>query len=42
MLRYELYSMIHVMRFKDENATELFLGLRISAASFSVLAAKHI
>src|ERR1700733_14009230 len=29
MLRHELYSMIHVPRFKDENATELFLGLRI-------------
>src|ERR1700722_7472117 len=29
MLRHELYSLIHVPRFKDENATELFLGLRI-------------
>src|ERR1700722_17576273 len=29
MLRHELYSMIHVPRFKDENATELLLGLRI-------------
>ena len=25
MLRHELYSMIHVPRLKDENATELFL-----------------
>src|SRR3954451_21093559 len=29
MLRHELYSMIHVPRFQDENAAELFLGFRV-------------
>jgi hypothetical protein len=31
MLRHELYCMIQVPRFKDENAAELFLGFRIGA-----------
>src|SRR5258708_15741318 len=40
MLRHELYSMIHVPRFKDENAAEMFLGFRIRAVrgcDFAVL-----
>src|SRR5271157_5648579 len=40
MLRHELYSMIHVPRLKDENAAELFLGLRIGTVGschFAVL-----
>src|ERR1043165_839003 len=40
MLRHELYRMIHVSRFKQENAAELFLGFRIGAicrCDFAVL-----
>src|SRR5215475_6143970 len=40
MLRHELYSMIHVLRLKDENAAELFLGFRIGTVrrcDFAVL-----
>src|ERR1039458_5219773 len=40
MLRHELHSMIHVPRFKDENAAELFLSFRIGAVrscDFAVL-----
>jgi hypothetical protein len=29
MLRHELYSMIHVLRLKDENAADLLFGFRI-------------
>src|ERR1700692_2425929 len=31
MMRHELYSMIHVPRLKDENATELFFGFGTGA-----------
>src|ERR1700751_4028528 len=40
MLRHELYSMIHIPRFKNENAAELFLGFRIGtigSCDFAVL-----
>src|SRR5215471_11241192 len=40
MLRHELHSMIHVPRFKDENAAELFLGFRVGTVGsydFAVL-----
>jgi hypothetical protein len=40
MLRHELYSLIQVLRLKDENAAELFLGFRVGAVSgfgFAVL-----
>src|SRR5215813_10461011 len=43
MPRHELYSMIHVTRFKDENAAELFLGFRIrtvGSCHFAVLPIK--
>src|SRR6516165_4914225 len=41
MLADELYSMIHVPRFKDENAAELFLGFGVGTVGgchFAVLA----
>src|ERR1700733_6959694 len=40
MLRHELYSMIHVPRFKDENAAELLLGFcigTVGSCHFAVL-----
>src|SRR5580698_6661172 len=35
MLRYELYSMIHVPRFKHKNPAELFLGFGIGTVGSS-------
>src|ERR1700684_4459958 len=40
VLHHELYRMIHVLRLKDENAAELFLGCRVGtvrSCDFAVL-----